>query len=83
VLIEEEASLRRLLSYYHTKDTKNALCLRCVIWGNLILSLAIHGYINIIRRLTGKLEKWKRQDVHENVMYQKGGRKELRREKEE
>jgi len=39
VLIEEEVSLRRLLSYYHTKDTRNMLCSRCVIWENLILSL--------------------------------------------
>ena len=59
VLIEEEASLRRLLSYYHTKDTRNMLCLRCVIWENPILSLVTHGYINIIWRSTGKQEKWK------------------------
>ena len=64
-----KVSLSRLLSYYHTKDTRNVLCSRCVIWENLILSLVTHGYINIIQRSTRKQEKWKWQDVHENVMY--------------
>jgi len=50
---------RKSLSYYHTKDTRNALCLRCVIWENLILSWGIHGYINIIWRSTGRQEKWR------------------------
>ena len=43
---------------YHTKDTRNVLYLRYVIWENLILSLVTHGYINIILRSTGRQEKW-------------------------
>jgi len=76
-------NMMKLLSYCHTKDTRNTLCLKYVIWENLILSLAIHGYINILQRLTGRLEKWKRQDVQVNVIQQEGGKKELKREDEE
>jgi len=35
-LTEEEVLWRRLLSYYHTKGTRNVLCLRYVIWENPI-----------------------------------------------
>jgi len=35
VLIEEEVSLRRSLSYYHTKDTRNALVFKVCDLGKI------------------------------------------------